>query len=135
MRSWVTAILTCAFGATFDAQALVTGESLGQVASQTLENMTVIEQASTLPILRPLVGMDKNEIIDEARRLGTFETSIMPDQDCCSLFVPLHPATRARVVEVEAAEAVFDIPSMVADAVARSTTVRNVFPAANRIEA
>jgi tRNA uracil 4-sulfurtransferase len=127
--------IASALGATMGAQALVTGESLGQVASQTLENMTVIEQAATLPVIRPLVGMDKNEIIVEARRLGTFETSIVPDQDCCSLFVPLHPATHARLAEVEAAEAVFDIPRMVAEAVANSATVRNVFPAANRTEA
>src|SRR6266851_3760238 len=68
------------------ARVLVTGESLGQVASQTLENMTVIEEAARLPMVRPLVGMDKNEIVDQARALGTFETSIQPDQDCCSLF-------------------------------------------------
>jgi thiamine biosynthesis protein ThiI len=116
--------------ASVGADALVTGDSLGQVASQTLENMTVIEQAATLPVIRPLVGMDKNEIIDEARRLGTFEISIVPDQDCCSLFVPPHPATRARLAEVENAEAVFDIPGMVAEAIASSATVRNVFPAA-----
>ena len=89
---------------------LVTGESLGQVASQTLENMTVIEKAATFPILRPLVGMDKNEIIDQARKLGTFETSIFPDEDCCTLFVPPHPETHARIEEVEAAESRFDIP-------------------------
>ena len=83
---------------------MITGESLGQVASQTLENMTVIEKAATMPVLRPLVGMDKNEIIIEARRLGTFETSILPDQDCCSLFVPAHPETRARIEQVEEAE-------------------------------
>jgi thiamine biosynthesis protein ThiI len=112
------------------AQVLVTGESLGQVASQTLENMIVIEQAAALPLMRPLLGMDKNEIIAEARRLGTFETSILPDQDCCSLFVPLHPETHARLEDVSAAEAVFDIERMVADAVRRTESVRNVFPPA-----
>jgi len=70
------------------AKALITGESLGQVASQTLDNMAVIQQAARLPILRPLVGMDKQEIIDQARRIGTFEVSSVPDQDCCQLFVP-----------------------------------------------
>jgi thiamine biosynthesis protein ThiI len=110
------------------AQVLVSGESLGQVASQTLENMMVIERAAPIPILRPLVGMDKNEIVTEARRLGTFETSILPDQDCCSLFVPDHPETHARIAEVEAAEAVFDIGAMVADAAGRTETVRNAFP-------
>ena len=91
--------------------ALVTGESLGQVASQTLKNMTVIEKAAALPMLRPLVGMDKNEIVVEARRLGTFETSILPDQDCCSLFVPAHPGARARAVAKE----VLEVEALVAD--------------------
>jgi thiamine biosynthesis protein ThiI len=110
------------------AQALISGESLGQVASQTLENMIVIERAAPLAILRPLVGMDKNEIVAEARRLGTFETSILPDQDCCSLFVPDHPETHARAAEVETAEAVFDIDRMVADVVGRTEAERNAFP-------
>lgn len=85
-------------------RALVTGESLAQVASQTLENLAVIEKASALPILRPLVGMDKQEIIDQAKRIGTFETSTIPDQDCCQLFIPRHPATKARLTDVEEAE-------------------------------
>jgi len=110
------------------AQVLVTGESLGQVASQTLENMMVIEQAAGRPILRPLIGMDKNEIINEARRLGTFETSILPDQDCCSLFVPPHPETHARADEIAAAEAMFDLQRMVEDATQRTELVRNSFP-------
>lgn len=110
------------------SSALVTGESLGQVASQTLENMTVIEKAASLPLFRPLIGMDKNEIIVEARRLGTFETSILPDQDCCSLFVPAHPETRARLEAVVKAEAEFDIEAMIAGAVARTELVRCEFP-------
>ena len=108
--------------------ALVTGESLGQVASQTLGNMTVIEKAAALPILRPLVGMDKNEIIVEARRLGTFETSILPDQDCCSLFVPAHPETHARLEEVLAIEAQFDLNAMVSATVAKTELVALEFP-------
>ncbi len=95
------------------AKALVTGESLGQVASQTLENMAVIQQAATLPILRPLVGMDKQEIIDQARRIGTFDISSIPDQDCCQLFVPKHPATKAELADVEQAEAHYDVKEMV----------------------
>ncbi|HYB90003.1 MAG TPA: tRNA uracil 4-sulfurtransferase ThiI [Candidatus Binataceae bacterium] len=110
------------------ARALVTGESLGQVASQTLENMAVIEQAASMPILRPLVGMDKNEIVEQARALGTFETSILPDQDCCTLFVPLHPETRARLEQVESAEARFDIARMVEDAVRATEVERFAFP-------
>ena len=95
------------------AKALITGESLGQVASQTLENMAVIQQAATLPILRPLVGMDKQEIIDQARRIGTFDISAIPDQDCCQLFVPKHPATKAELAEVEQAESHYDVKEMV----------------------
>ena len=110
------------------ATVLVTGESLGQVASQTLENMAVIEKAAAFPILRPLVGMDKNEIVDQARRLGTFETSILPDQDCCTLFVPAHPETRARIEAVEAAESRFDIPRMIDDAVRHTEVARFSFP-------
>jgi thiamine biosynthesis protein ThiI len=78
--------------------------------------------------MRPLVGMDKNEIIEQARRLGTFETSIIPDQDCCSLFVPAHPETRARIEEVEAAESRFDIPRMIDDAVRATEVERFYFP-------
>jgi len=95
------------------AKALVTGESLGQVASQTLDNMAVIQRASRLPILRPLVGMDKQEIIDQARRIETFDISSIPDQDCCQLFVPKHPATKARFDEVEEAESKYDPNEMV----------------------
>jgi thiamine biosynthesis protein ThiI len=94
------------------AKALVTGESLAQVASQTLDNMAVIQQAAVLPILRPLVGMDKQEIIDQARRIGTFEISSVPDQDCCQLFVPKHPATKSTLWEVEAAEKAFDVKDL-----------------------
>jgi thiamine biosynthesis protein ThiI len=110
------------------ARALVTGESLGQVASQTLENMTVIEEAVALPILRPLVGMDKNEIVDQARALGTFETSIQPDQDCCSLFVPPHPETHANLDEVRAAESPLEVETMVAEAARKAEIIRLTFP-------
>ena len=100
------------------AEALVTGESLGQVASQTLANLAVIEAAATLPVLRPLIGTDKSEIMTEAERIGTFETSIIPDQDCCTLFVPRHPATRAHLGDVLALEARVDVGALVAQAVA-----------------
>ena len=110
------------------ARALVTGESLGQVASQTLENMTVIQQAVTLPILRPLVGMDKQEIVDQARRIGTFETSSIPDQDCCQLFVPKHPATKARFDEVEADESKLDVNELVRYGLENAISEEFVFP-------
>src|SRR5207244_11605310 len=86
------------------AAALTTGESLGQVASQTLSNIARIDEAATMPILRPLIGMDKLEITEEARRLGTFDISIAPDADCCTLFVPKHPATPMSEHELAAAE-------------------------------
>jgi thiamine biosynthesis protein ThiI len=110
------------------ARALVTGESLGQVASQTLENMTVIQQAVTLPILRPLVGMDKQEIVDQARRIGTFETSSIPDQDCCQLFVPKHPATKARFDEVESDESKLDVNELVRYGLENASTEEFEFP-------
>jgi thiamine biosynthesis protein ThiI len=96
------------------ALALTTGESLGQVASQTLTNIARIDEAATLPILRPLIGMDKIEITAEAQRLGTFEISIEPDADCCTLFVPRHPATRVGAEEIRTAESRLDLARLVA---------------------
>jgi thiamine biosynthesis protein ThiI len=110
------------------AKALVTGESLGQVASQTLDNIAVIQQATRMPILRPLVGMDKQEIIDQARRIGTFEISSIPDQDCCQLFVPRHPATKARFGDVEADEAKLDIKELLRYGVDNATEEEFTFP-------
>jgi len=100
------------------ARALVTGEVIGQVASQTLDNMTVIGAAATMMVLRPLVGMDKDEIAAEAERIGTFPISIIPDQDCCTLFTPRHPATRARLADVLQAEQTLAIDDMVTAALA-----------------
>jgi thiamine biosynthesis protein ThiI len=98
--------------------ALVTGEVVGQVASQTLENMAIIGEIAEMPVLRPLIGMDKEEIMAEAQRLGTYPISIIPDQDCCTLFTPKHPATKARRGEIAAAERSLPVESMVAAAVA-----------------
>jgi thiamine biosynthesis protein ThiI len=95
------------------AKALVTGESLGQVASQTLDNLLVIEEASEIPILRPLIGMDKDEITHQARAIGTYETSIIPDQDCCQLFIPKRPAVRTTVDQIKKAESRLDIQGLV----------------------
>jgi thiamine biosynthesis protein ThiI len=117
------------------ASVLVSGESLGQVASQTLENMMVIEKAVTMPILRPLIGMDKNEIIEQARALGTFETSILPDEDCCTLFVPAHPETHADLREVEEAESRLEVERMVQDGVREAEIVRLSFPRTARAAA
>ena len=110
------------------AQALATGEVVGQVASQTLENMSVISSAATLPVLRPLIGMDKEEITAEAERLGTYRTSVIPDEDCCTLFTPRHPATRARRREVDAAEATLPISDMIHAAVTGAVVERFTYP-------
>jgi tRNA uracil 4-sulfurtransferase len=98
------------------AQALVTGDVVGQGASQTLENMATIGSVVSMPVLRPLVGMDKDEITAEAQRLGTYPISIIADQDCCTLFTPRHPATRAKPHEVERAEEGLPIDDIVAAA-------------------
>jgi tRNA uracil 4-sulfurtransferase len=113
-------------------QALITGESLAQVASQTLENMAVIQQAAQLPVLRPLVGMDKQEIIDQARRIGTYEISSIPDQDCCQLFVPKHPATRARLADVEQDESRLDMEALIRLGTTNATEEQFIFPAPAR---
>ena len=110
------------------AQGLVTGEVVGQVASQTLENMATIGSVVTLPVLRPLVGMDKEEITAEAVRLGTYPISIIPDQDCCTLFTPKHPATKAKRHEVERAEADLPIEEIVNTAVAAAVVELFNFP-------
>lgn len=99
------------------AGALVTGESLGQVGSQTLRNMATVGDAATMPILRPLVGMDKSEIIEQAQAIDTFDTSILPDEDCCTLFVPRSPSTAVSLQEAERAERELDIDELVAQAV------------------
>jgi tRNA uracil 4-sulfurtransferase len=113
---------------TWRARALVTGEVIGQVASQTLENLTNIAEATTLEILRPLVGMDKDEITAQAERIGTLPISNIPDQDCCQLFTPRHPATRARREQVADAERALPIPDLVAAAVAGSVVEDFRFP-------
>jgi thiamine biosynthesis protein ThiI len=112
------------------ARALVTGESLGQVASQTLDNIAVIETAAGLPVLRPLIGMDKSEITCQAREIGTYEISILPDQDCCQLFIPTHPATRSRLNEVQEAERRLEADQLIQTAVEDVEEVRFRFPAA-----
>jgi thiamine biosynthesis protein ThiI len=110
------------------AHGLVTGEVVGQVASQTLENMTRINEVVKMPVLRPLIGMDKDEITAEAQRLGTYPVSIIPDQDCCTLFTPRHPATRARAADVELAEASLPIDEIVAAAVSSAAVEYSDFP-------
>ena len=100
-----------------NAKAIVTGENLGQVASQTMEAMASTQAVMTLPILQPLIGMDKEEIVERARQIGTFETSILPYEDCCTVFTPRHPRTRPKLHEVERAESKLDIDALVAEAI------------------
>ena len=111
------------------AQALVTGEVVGQVASQTLENLAVIGNVASLPVFRPLIGMDKDEIMAEAQRLGTYPISIIADQDCCTLFTPRNPQTRARLAEIEAAEQALPIEEIVESAVRDAVVEEFEFPA------
>jgi thiamine biosynthesis protein ThiI len=111
------------------AQALTTGESLGQVASQTLTNLVRIDEVATVPVLRPLIGMDKLEITAEAQRLGTFEISIEPDADCCTLFVPQHPATRVTAEELAAVEDRLEVARLVAMGVEGAVLETFEFPA------
>ena len=100
-----------------NARAIVTGENLGQVASQTMEAMASTQAVLQLPVLQPLIGMDKEEIVRLARKIGTFETSILPYEDCCTVFTPRHPRTRPKLREVEAAESALDVDALVEEAV------------------
>ena len=99
------------------AKAIVTGENLGQVASQTMEAMASTQAVIDLPVLQPLIGMDKEDRITIARKIGTFDTSILPYEDCCTVFTPKHPRTRPKLSEVERAESVLDIDALVDEAV------------------
>ena len=109
-----------------DAKALVTGESLAQVASQTLMALACTDAAQDLPILRPLIGLDKTEIVEAARRIGTFETSILPYEDCCTIFTPPHPKTKPTLAEIEAAEAAMPALAELDRAAAAETPVEAV---------
>lgn len=106
------------------AKALITGESLGQVASQTMMALGVTEDAVNLPVFRPLIGMDKVEIIRMARAIGTYDTSILPYEDCCTVFTPRHPATRPNLLDVQKAESVLDIDGLTARALECESWVR-----------
>jgi thiamine biosynthesis protein ThiI len=110
------------------AHALVTGDVVGQVASQTIDNISVIDEAATMPILRPLVGFDKEEITIEAQRLGTYEISVVPDEDCCRLFTPQYPATRASLASVQSAEAELDVDALIAGAIEAAAVEEFRFP-------
>lgn len=105
---------------------IVTGESLGQVASQTLEAMAVTGACTDLTLIRPLVCMDKTEIVERARMIGTFDTSILPYEDCCTVFTPKHPKTHPQLSEIEEAEKALDIEALVQEAVMGTERVKPV---------
>ena len=107
-----------------DCAALITGESLAQVASQTVQAIACTDVACQMPVLRPLIGMDKEEIIRIARKIDTFETSILPYEDCCTVFTPKHPRTRPKLAMVEEAEAAFDFAPMLEEAVEGAERLR-----------
>ncbi|MBQ5405232.1 MAG: tRNA 4-thiouridine(8) synthase ThiI [Oscillospiraceae bacterium] len=100
----------------WNAKAIVTGENLGQVASQTMEAMASTQAVLSLPVLQPLIGMDKEEIVQLSRKIGTFDTSILPYEDCCTVFTPRHPRTRPKVSEVAAAESALEVDALVEEA-------------------
>jgi thiamine biosynthesis protein ThiI len=99
------------------SQALITGESIGQVASQTIESLCVTDDAVSMPVFRPLIGFDKEEIIEKAQRIGTFETSILPYEDCCTVFVPKHPVTKPKVDKLRESEALVDFEPLIEKAI------------------
>ena len=105
-------------------KALVTGESLGQVASQTIQALCVSDDVATMPVLRPLIGMDKEEIVRIARHVGTFDTSILPYEDCCTVFTPRHPKTKPNLEEVREYEAALDIDGLCGKALAGREMIR-----------
>ena len=107
--------LACRISSRMRTRALITGESLGQVASQTIENLGAVESVATMPVLRPLIALDKQQIIDTARRIGSFEISIRPHMDCCSYFLPEHPATRSKAWQLDRAEENLDPDALLRD--------------------
>ena len=97
--------------------ALVTGESIGQVASQTIQGLTCTNASVSMPVFRPLIAMDKTEIIDIAQKIGTFETSILPEEDCCTVFAPKKPVTKPRLERIEKSESKLDLEKLIKDAI------------------
>ena len=102
---------------------LITGENLGQVASQTAESLVVTDEATTLPVMRPRIGMHKTEIIEKARQIGTFETSILPYEDCCTVFLPKHPVTKPTLEQIQNSEALLQIEALVDEAMESKVSV------------
>jgi thiamine biosynthesis protein ThiI len=110
-----------------DCCMLITGENLGQVASQTAEALVVTDQSVQMPVMRPLIAMDKVDIMEMAKNIGTFETSILPYEDCCTVFLPKHPTTKPKLTKILESESRLDVDKLVADAVASRETV-TIYP-------
>ncbi|NLM12628.1 MAG: tRNA 4-thiouridine(8) synthase ThiI, partial [Epulopiscium sp.] len=107
-----------------NAQALITGESIGQVASQTIQSLAVTNAVVTLPVFRPLIGFDKEDIVSIAKKIDTYETSILPYEDCCTIFVPKHPETKPKLEYIQKSEeALENIDSMIDEAIKNSETI------------
>jgi thiamine biosynthesis protein ThiI len=106
------------------AQALITGESIGQVASQTMDSLACTDDAVSLPVFRPLIGFDKEEIVERAQQIRTFETSILPYEDCCTVFVPVHPVTRPKVEQLRKSESLVDFAPMIDKAIQSTEVVK-----------
>jgi len=106
-----------------NAVALITGESVGQVASQTLSNIRSISEVSTIPILRPLSGYNKEEIINKAKKIGTYNISIKPYQDCCSFFVPRHPETKAKIKKIQLLEDKLNLNDILLDSIKNAEVI------------
>ena len=105
------------------AGAVITGESLGQVASQTLESITSTNSVANIPVFRPLIGFDKDEIIEISQKIGAFETSILPYEDCCTIFLPKRPVTKPRLSAVEKVESALDVETLVSNALNNVETI------------
>ena len=107
------------------AKTLITGESLGQVASQTTESIVCTDQSVAMPVLRPLIAMDKVDIMDVAKKIGTYETSILPYEDCCTVFLPKHPVTRPKLESILHSEEKLNVDKLVAEAM-KNVQIKNI---------
>jgi thiamine biosynthesis protein ThiI len=115
--------IACKLAENKGCDALVTGESLAQVASQTLRSIKVTDEVCNLPVFRPLIGADKEEVIAKARRIGTFETSILPFEDCCTVFTPKHPNTKPKLEKIKLSESKMDIELLIQNAIEGAETL------------